>query len=87
MMAISLENKLFDYLAQLHFDLMSPEVRARFDEYAKNKDFQGHMKEWNNRYVGGMLPDFVSPGVGGVTNEHQLTGDEWDKLYLALQKT
>ena len=87
MMAISLENKLFDYLAQLHFDLMSPEVRARFDEYAKNKDFQGHMKEWNNRYVSGMLPDFVSPGVGGVTNEHQLTGDEWDKLYLAFQKT
>ena len=85
-MAISLENKLFDYLAQLHFDLMSPEVRARFDEYAKNKDFQGHMKEWNNRYVGGMLPDFVNPGVG-VTNEHQLTAAEWDKLYLAFQKT
>ena len=86
-MAISLENKLFDYLAQLHFDLMSPEVRARFDEYAKNKDFQGHMKEWNNRYVGGMLPDFVSPGVGGVTNEHQLSVDEWEKLYLSFQKT
>lgn len=86
-MAISFENKLFDYLAQLHFDLMSPEVRARFDEYAKNEDFQGHMKEWNKRYVGGLLPDFVSPGVAGVTNDHQLTNDEWKKLYSAFQKT
>ena len=80
-MALSLKNKLFDYFAQRHFDLMSPEVRARFDEYAKNEDFQGHMKHWNDNYNGAMLPDFLAPGT------HQLTDTEWEELYDAFQET
>ncbi len=84
-MAISLKNKLFDYFAQRHFDLMSPEVRARFDEYAKNGDFQGHMKHWNDNFVGAMTPDLVNVPAGG-TNEHQLTPDEWEELYDAYQE-
>ena len=84
-MALSLKNKLFDYFAQRHFDLMSPEVRARFDEYAKNGDFQGHMKHWNDNYKGAMLPDLVNSPVG-VPNTHQLSPAEWKELFYAFRE-
>ncbi len=71
---------------------MPPEVRARFDDYAKNNDFQGHMKYWNDHFVNGLLPDLLNgPAAGtGVTNNYKLTdgpGGEWEKLYFAFQKT
>lgn len=80
-MALSLKQKLFDYFAQRHFDLMTPEVRARFDDYAKNEDFQGHMKHWNDNYVGATLPDLLATG-----SQHQLTPTEWEELYDAFQE-
>ncbi len=88
-MAKTLDDKLFDFLAQLHFNLMPPEVRARFNDYSKNNDFQGHMRHWKDNYVNGMLPDLLNPAPAGsgVVNEHQLTPDEWEKLYFAFQKT
>ncbi|MBQ6027129.1 MAG: hypothetical protein IJL21_01060 [Alphaproteobacteria bacterium] len=86
-MALSLKNKLFDYFAQRHFDLMPPEVRARFDEYAKNGDFQGHMKHWNDNYKDKLLPDLLSGTVCGVANEYQLSPTEWEELFDAFQET
>lgn len=80
-MALSLKQKLFDYFAQRHFDLMTPEVRARFDDYVKNEDFQGHMKHWNDNYVGTTLPDLLATG-----SQHQLTPAEWEELYDAFQE-
>lgn len=80
-MALSLKQKLFDYFAQRHFDLMTPEVRARFDDYAKNEDFQGHMKHWNDNYVGANLPDLLAAGT-----PHQLSSTEWEELYNAFQE-
>ncbi|MBR3148045.1 MAG: hypothetical protein IKF41_01715 [Alphaproteobacteria bacterium] len=85
-MALSLKQKLFDYFAQRHFDLMTPEVRARFDDYAKNEDFQGHMKHWNDNYKGAVLPDLVYDTAAN-TNDHKLTDDEWEELYDAYQET
>lgn len=85
-MALSLKQKLFDYFAQRHFDLMTPEQRARFDDYAKNEDFLGHMKHWNDNYDGAMLPDLLSAAVAGAANDHQLTNDEWEELYDAFQE-
>lgn len=79
-MALSLKQKLFDYFAQRHFDLMTPGVRARFDDYAKNEDFQGHMKHWKDNYVGATLPDLLATGT------HQLTPTEWEELYDAFQE-
>jgi len=86
-MALSLKQKLFDYFAQRHFDLMTPEQRARFDDYAKNEDFLGHMKHWNDNYKGAMLPDLLSAAVAGAANAHQLTPNEWEELYDAFQET
>ena len=83
-MALSLKQKLFDYFAQYHFDLMPPEVRARFDDYAKNEDFQGDMKDWNTNYKGAFLPDLK--GIPGGTDPHQLTDDEWGELFDAFQE-
>ena len=72
-----LKNKLFNYLAQRHFDLMSPEVRARFDDYAKYEDFQGHMKHWYQNYKDSSTPDLAND-IGTGEN---LTDDEWINLY------
>lgn len=87
-MALSLKGKLFDYFAQRHFDLMKPELRARFDDYAKNEDFlsASNMKTWNDKWVHGVLPDLANGGVGTVANDHQLTDDEWGDLYDAFQE-
>ena len=80
-----IKNKLFNYFAQRHFDLMPPEVRARFDDYAKNEDFQGHMKHWNDNFKGASTPDLVNDITGG-TNTYNLTDDEWKELYDAYQE-
>lgn len=85
-MALSLEKKLFAYFAQRHFDLMTPEVRARFDDYAKNEDFLGNMKYWNDNYKNAILPDLVNDGAVGTGNPHQLTDEEWSDLYDAYQE-
>ena len=87
-MALSLKGKLFDYFAQRHFDLMKSEIRARFDDYAKNGDFLSgnNMKTWNDKWAHSVLPDLANGGVGGVVNEYQLTDDEWGDLYDAFQE-
>lgn len=47
---------LFEYYRQRHFDLMPQETRARYDNYAKNKDFNGNMKWWAAELDGQPLP-------------------------------
>lgn len=42
---------LFDFYRQRHFDLMPDAVRARFDDYAKNDDFNGNMKWWKKELI------------------------------------
>ena len=88
-MAMEFGKKLFDYFAQLHFDLMKPEIRDRFDQYSKTDDFQGNMKDWKEKYVGNMLPDLEGGAIGSVVNPYQLDdgAGEWDKLYDALQQS
>ena len=80
-----IKNKLFNYFAQRHFDLMPPEVRARFDDYAKHEDFQGHMKHWNDNFKGAATPDLVNDVTGG-SNTYNLTDEEWKELYDAYQE-
>lgn len=70
------KNVLFDYFAQRHFDLMPPNVRDQFDDYAKNGDFKGHMKHWADNYDGRMVVGLAP-----------LTDDEWEQIYDAFQET
>ena len=70
-MAMSMKDFLFAYYKQLHFDDMSPEVRARFDDYAKNEDFAGDMKDWYTNLDGKSLPDANT----------ELNNEDWEKLF------
>ena len=45
-MALSLKQKLFDYFAQRHINLMTPEIRARFDEYDKNEILSNQLESF-----------------------------------------
>jgi len=83
-----LKNKIFNYLTQRHFDLMPVEVRARFDEFSKNNDFQGNMQYWKDHFAGSPTPDLVGGAAAstGVPNENQLTNDEWGELYDAYRE-
>lgn len=47
---------VYDFCRKYHFDKMPPEVRARYDTYAKNKDFSGNMKFWARDLDGKPLP-------------------------------
>lgn len=46
-MAVNIKDWLLGYYKQRHFDLMSADVRARYDAYKANGDFIGHMKNWS----------------------------------------
>lgn len=37
---------IYEFTRKRHFDQMPAETRARYDEYKKNKDFNGNMKFW-----------------------------------------
>lgn len=81
-MAMTLKEKLYNYFAIRHLDLMPPEVKARFEEFKKNKDYQGQMKQWVEKGLyGADIPDFA-PG-----SPYELTDNEWKELYNSLQKT
>lgn len=71
---MSMKDFLFAYYKQLHFDDMAPEVRARFDDYKKNQDFAGDMKDWATNLDGKALPDANT----------ELNNEDWDKLFNAF---
>lgn len=70
----SIKSFLLEYFSQRHFDLMSPEVRARFDEYTKTSDFTGNMKWWKSELVSGHVPDISV-----------LSDDQIKELYMVFQ--
>lgn len=76
-MAMSLKDFLIAYYKQLHFDQMPLEVRARFDDYVKNQDFAGDMKDWANNLSGKALPDA----------NIELNDEDWEKLFNAFNTT
>ena len=83
----NLSDFLFQYFGQLRFNDMPANVLAQFSQYAKDKDFRGNMKFWNENFaqndvdrgvIGKPLPD---PNSG----EFALHGTEWEKLFRAFQ--
>lgn len=71
---------LLQYFMQLRFNEMPVEVRAKFDDYAKNDDFRGHMKEWKARLAGNSLPD-----PNDANGSWNLSEDEWKELFREFQ--
>ena len=50
-MSVKMNDFLLQYYMQLRFNHMPAEVRAKFNEYAKNDDFRGHMKDWKKNLM------------------------------------
>lgn len=90
-MAMSVKDFLTLYFRQRHFNEMPPEIRARFDDYAKRDDFRGDMKSWkkdlmhvdaNGKLVQNDLPraeDLFKDANGNDDNSL------WDSLFLSIQ--
>lgn len=78
MAEIKMGEFLLQYFMQLRFNEMPPEVRAKFDDYAKADDFRGHMKEWKSRLMGNGLPDPNGP-------DFHLNDEEWENLFREFQ--
>ena len=83
-MSVKMNDFLLQYYMQLRFNHMPAEVRAKFNEYAKNDDFRGHMKDWKKNLMtngaNNPIPDPTE--VGGAW---ELSNDEWEKLFRAFQ--
>lgn len=83
-MSVKMNDFLLQYYMQLRFNHMPAEIRAKFNEYAKNDDFRGHMKDWKKNLMtngaNNPMPDPTE--VGGAW---ELSNDEWEKLFRAFQ--
>lgn len=53
----SIDGFLTTYFKQLHFNSMSPEVRARWEEYMKLPDLNWSMKDWRRELMHETAPD------------------------------
>mgnify|MGYP004651464121 FL=1 len=83
-MSVKTNDFLLQYYMQLRFNHMPAEVRAKFNEYAKNDDFRGHMKDWKkNLMTNGANNPMPDPNEAGGAWE--LSNDEWEKLFRAFQ--
>lgn len=83
-MSVKMNDFLLQYYMQLRFNHMPAEVRAKFNEYAKNDDFRGHMKDWKkNLMTNGANNPIPDPTEAGGAWE--LSNDEWEKLFRAFQ--
>ena len=79
---ISMENFLLQYLMQMRIRRMDPQVMARYQDYIKNGDFNGHMKHWRNNLmeeVDGKWKAKELPDPNGP--DYHLTDEEWIKLF------
>lgn len=83
-MSVKMNDFLLQYYMQLRFNSMPAEVRAKFNDYAKNDDFRGHMKDWKkNLMTNGANNPMPDPNEAGGAWE--LSNDEWEKLFRAFQ--
>lgn len=64
---------------------MAPEVRARFDDYVKNGDFAGDMKDWKNNLMDSNLNNKPLPDANDPNNG--LDQENWEKLFNAFNTT
>ena len=82
-MSKNLQDSLYKFFVQTHFNAMPDNVMARFQDYIANNDFKGNMKYWpkelmqkvDGKYVPNDIPDFSS-----------LSPDDWEDLYDSIQE-
>ncbi|MEE1030501.1 MAG: hypothetical protein UIC65_05780, partial [Alphaproteobacteria bacterium] len=74
---------LLQYFMQWRFNNMPPEVRAQFDVYVKNNDFNGHMGKWHANLMDGNGNNKPLPDPNDA--EYHLTDAEWEKMFKDFQ--
>ena len=74
---------LLQYFMQWRFDNMPPEVRAQFDVYVRNNDFNGHMGQWRTHLMDAQGNNKPEPDPNG--QEYHLTDAEWEKMFKEFQ--
>lgn len=81
----SIKGFLTNYFKQVHFNAMTPEVRARWNEYLKLPDLNNSMKDWRNQ-----LMHETAPGSKKYENNDlpdilkELTDDQITELYKQM---
>jgi hypothetical protein len=81
----SVKGFLTSYFKQLHFNAMSPEVRARWDEYTNLPDLTNSMKDWKNQLMHEVTPNsgkFVNNDLPDISTG--LTDDQITELYKQM---
>ena len=74
---------LLQYFMQWRFNNMPPEVRAQFDVYVRNNDFNGHMGKWRTHLMDAQGNNKPEPDPNG--QEYHLTDAEWEKMFKEFQ--
>lgn len=74
---------LLQYFMQWRFNNMPPEVRAQFDVYVHNNDFNGHMGKWRTHLMDAQGNNKPEPDPNG--QEYHLTDAEWEKMFKEFQ--
>ena len=81
----SIKSVLTKYFKQLHFNEMSPDVRARWKDYLSNNDLVENMKDWRSQLMHETTPksgEYVNNEVPNIFTE--LTDDQVKDLYKVL---
>ena len=80
---VKFDDFLLQYFMQWRFNNMPPEVRAQFDVYVRNNDFNGHMGQWRTHLMDAQGNNKPEPDPNG--QEYHLTDAEWEKMFKEFQ--
>lgn len=81
----SIKSVLTKYFKQLHFNEMSPDVLARWEEYLKLPDLNNSMKDWRSQLMHETAPgskEYVNNDLPDILTE--LTNDQITELYKQI---
>ncbi len=87
-MAVRLSEFLQQFFMQLRFNNMPPEVRAKFDAWAKTDDFRGNMKNWTKYLMhteDGKRVQNDLPDPSQENGDWELSYESWEEFYNAFK--
>lgn len=84
---MTMEDFLKKYYRQMHFNAMSPEVRARFDGYVAKDSLTRTMRIWRDDYMhlDPSTRKYVQNEIPDTTKEEDLPDDVARELFVACQ--
>ena len=83
---MTMNDFLKKYYRQMHFNAMSPDVRARFDEIIKKDTLNDTMRLWRKDYMHLENGKYVQNEIPDTTKEEDLPDNVARDLFVACQK-